>query len=159
MKDRGLQFRDGFVKAVRDLLVGDCRLDRVRGHQIRTVHNVWLRFFVQIRNHGSDRDLDLLRRGLSDLDVVLLAHVVLDVAVEHVAGRGDAFLLDDAAERDDGNLGCSASDVHHHASFRLLDFEPDSEGCSHRFVDEENVTSAGVLGGVPDRPDLDFGAS
>ena len=126
------------------------------GHEVRTPHEEGFGFGVQLGEDGTDRDLDLLRRGLAHADDVLLAQVVLDVGREDVAGHADGVLLDDTAQGDDGDLGGAASDVDDHVALRRLHVQADTEGRGHRFEDQVDVTAAGVLGGVADGADLHF---
>ena len=87
---------------------------------------------------------------------MLLAKVGLDVGGEHVTGRTDTLLHHKAAERNDCDLGGTATYVNHHVADRGFDFEPDTEGRCHGLEDEVNVTAAGVLGGVTNGPDFYF---
>ena len=142
-----------------DLLVGHGGLHGVGGHQVRTVDHERLRLLVQVRNHGAYGELDPLRRSLSDLDVVLLAHVVLDVVVEHVSGSLHALLLHDASEGDHGDLRGTAAYVHHHVPFRRLHVKADTERGGHRFVDQVDFAASGMLAGIAHGADLHLGGS
>ena len=69
---------------------------------------------------SADRDLDLLGHALADQQVVALAHVGDDVLVHLVAGDPDPAAGDDAAQRDHGDLGGAAADVHDHRAGRFV---------------------------------------
>ena len=90
---------------------------------------------------------------------MLLAEIILDVAGEDVPCGADAFLEHQAAEGDDGYFGCAAADVDDHASLGLEHLEAYTECGGHGFVNEEDVTASGVLGGVAHGPDLHFGGT
>ena len=60
---------------------------------------------------------------------------------------------------DDGYFGGAAAYVNYHAAPRVEHRQPDSERRCHRLVDEENVASPGMLGGVANGTDLNFGRS
>ena len=159
VQDGRLYLGHGLVKAVGDFLIGDGRLHRVRCHEVLSPDDNRLRLVLQVGDDGTHGNLDTLRGYLSHLDVVLLLEVVLDVRREDVARRTDAVLDHDAAEGDDGDLRRTAADVDDHVALRGFDLEADTEGGRHRLIDEVDLTRAGVLGGVADGPDLDFGTA
>ena len=160
VEDRGFDTGDRFVEAVGDFLIGDRDLDRVGGHDIRTADDEGFRLLaVKVGDDGADGDFDLFGGRFARLDVVLLAEVGLDVGGEDVAGDADGVLLDDAAEGDDGDFRRAATDIDDHVAARGFYVETDSEGCGHRFINQVDVASSGVFGGVADGADLDFGRS
>ena len=132
---------------------------RVSCHEVRTCDVVWLRLFLEVRDHGSDSDLDLLGCDLSHLDVVLLTEVHLDVVCEYVTGNLDRVLDYDTAERDHCDLCSTTSDVNDHVTLRRLHIEADTEGRCHWLVDQIYVASSCVLSRVTYRTDLHFGTS
>ena len=140
--------------------MGDGRLHRVCGHEVGAADHERLRSFVsEIGYDGAYCDLDLLGSDFADLDIVLLAQIVLDVAGEHVAGRPDAGLLDQASERDHGDFGGASSDVHDHVSLRGFDVKSDSQGRGHGFENQVHISSSCVLGRVAHGPDFDLGGA
>ena len=54
--------------------------------------------------------------------------------------------LDNTAERNDGNFGCTAADVDDHVGGWLMDGEIDANRSSHGLFDENHLLSAGVQG-------------
>ena len=90
---------------------------------------------------------------------MLLAQVILDVAGEYVTCGTDAVLDHQASEGDDGDLGGAAAYVDDHVALRGLDIETDTEGGGHRLEDQIHVARSGMLGGVTDGADLDFGTA
>ena len=90
---------------------------------------------------------------------MLLAHVVLDVAVEHISGGVDALLHHDATKGDHGDLGGASTYVNHHVASRRLDVETDTKSRGHRLVDEIDIPASGVFAGVTHGTDLHLRAS
>lgn len=154
-----LNLRYGLVETVGDLLMGDSRFDRMGCHEVRSADYERFRLVFEVGKDRPDGDLYLLGGYFSDLDVVLLTEVVLYVAREDIACGPDAVLYNKTSERDDCNLGCTSAYVNHHVALRSFDVEADSEGGGHRLEYEEDIASAGVLGGVADGSYLDFRGS
>ena len=121
------QLGDGFVEAVGNLLIGDGGIYRMGCHHVRAAYHIGLRFNLKVREHGTDGNLDSLGSSFSDFEVVLLAHVVLYVGGEYIAGNTDTFLLYYASEGDDCDFSRAASDIHYHVALRSLDVEADTE--------------------------------
>ena len=70
-----------------------------------------------------------------------------DGVVELVAADADRLAGDDAAERDDGDLGRAAADVDDHVAGRLLHRQPGADRRGHRLLDDVGgLAGAGVLG-------------
>ena len=69
----------------------------------------------------ADGDLDALGGLLADGQVVLALHVRDDGFVHLVAADAHALRVDDAGQRDDGDLGRAAADVDDHVAARLGD--------------------------------------
>ena len=69
----------------------------------------------------ADADLDVFRGALADHEIVDAADVARDRLVELVARDADGLADDDAAERDDRDVGRAAADVHHHVAARAVD--------------------------------------
>ena len=153
-KDCLLDADERLVEAVRDLLRGDSSLDRVDRHKVRAADDAGLEGFVEVGNSCADFDLDALRRNFTHLDVVLLAHILLDVIGEDITGGLDALVGHDASEGDDGHFCGTASDIDYHTAGRCGDVNADSEGSRHRLEDEGHVAATGTLSGVADGADL-----
>ena len=100
---------------------------------------------------------DLLRRALTDERVVLAAHIFDDRLVELVARNLDRGGLDDAAERDDRDVGRAAADVNDQIAVRPADVETRADGRRNRLLDEEHALRTGLRAGVDDRTFLDLG--
>ena len=76
---------------------------------------------------GADLDLDVLGRALADHEIVGAAHVIDDRFVELVTRDANAAAKNNAAERDDGDLGRAAADINDHVAGRFLHRETDAD--------------------------------
>ena len=116
--------------------LGRAERERARqaGHQTATLdlHDLLL----GARIDAADGLFDLLRRALADERVVLAAHIFDDRLVELVARDLDRGGLDDAAERDDRDVGRAAADVSDQIAVRPADVETRADGRRHRLFDE-----------------------
>ena len=90
----------------------------------------------------ADLELDLLGRLLADEELVLLLDVVDDRLVHLVAADAERLRDDDAAERDDRDLGRAAADVDDHVPGRLGDGEPGADRGRHRLLDQVGLARA-----------------
>ena len=106
---------------------------------------------------GADLELDLLGRLLADQQLVLALDVVDDRLVHLVAADAQRLRDDDAAERDDGDLGRAAADVDDHVPGRLGDRQPGADRGGHRLLDQVRLARAGGERRLLDRALLDAG--
>ena len=104
----------------------------------------------------ADLDLDLLSSALTDEQVVLALDERDDGLVEHVACHPDAAGRHDAAQRDDGDLGRAAADVHDHAAGGLADGQACTDGRSHGLLDDGDLAGTSLQGRLTHRAALDF---
>src|SRR6478736_3596558 len=99
------------------------------------------------RVRARERDLDLLRGSLTERERVFLLDVRDDRVVELVARDPDGFARDDAAQRDDRNLGRAATHIDDHVAGGLMYGEPGADRGGHRLLDDVGgLAGAGVLG-------------
>ena len=105
----------------------------------------------------ADLHLDALGRLLADGEVVLALQVRDDRLVHLVAADAHALRVDDAGERDDGDLGGAAADVDDHVAGGLGDGQPGADGRRHRLLDQVDLARAGALGALLDGALLDLG--
>ncbi len=105
----------------------------------------------------ADLDLDALGGRLADQDAVVAAHVIRDRLVEAVAADAHRLGVDDAVQRDHGDLGGAAADVEHHRTARLVDRQARADRGRHRFRDDVDAARARALGRLLDRAALDLG--
>src|SRR5690348_8147484 len=108
------------------------------------------------RGGGSDLNLDLLRRGLADEEVVILAHELHDRLVQLVAAGADRGVRNDARQGDHGDLRRATADVDHHVPGRRLDREPYAAGRGHRLRDHVDSLRPRCLRRIPHGPLLDL---
>ena len=102
--------------------------------------------------------LDLLGGAIADREGELLLDVLHHRVVELVAGDADRLRGDDAAERDDRDLGGAAADVDDHVAARLVHRQVGADRRGHRLFDDvHRLARAGVLGGVLHGTLLDTG--
>ena len=112
---------------------------------------------VGVRPGGPDRHLHLLGGALAEHEVVFLLDPGDDRLVELVTADADALGDDDAAERDDGDLGGATTDVDHHRSGRLVDRQTHPDGGRHRLLDGVGAAGSGVIGRFFDGAPLNGG--
>src|SRR5699024_3996416 len=94
--------------------------------------------------HAADGDLHLLSGALAHQNVVLAAHILDDSLVELVTGHLDGGGLHHAAEGDDGDVGGTAADIHHHVAVGLGDVDAGADGGGYRLLNEEHPAAAGL---------------
>ena len=98
----------------------------------------------------AEGDLDLLGGALADEQVVLALQVGDDGLVHLVSGHADGARVDDAGERDDGDIGGAAADVDDHVAAGFGDGQACADGGDHGLLDEMNFGGLGAVGGVHD---------
>src|SRR5258708_23743875 len=119
-----------------------------------------LRAWLVVRRIGrAERHLDLLGGPLAERQRVLLLTEVDDRLIELVAAYPDRLSRHDAAQRDHGDLGRAAADVHDHIAGRLVDRQPSADGGSHRLLDDVHAPRARLMAGFLDGALLDSGDS
>ena len=92
----------------------------------------------------ADLELDLLGGLLADEQLVVALDVVDDRLVHLVAADTQRLRDDDAAERDDGDLGRAAADVDDHVPGRLGDGKARADRSGHRLFDQVRLARAGA---------------
>ena len=94
--------------------------------------------------------LNTFRGAVADGQAVGAADVVGDGGVEAVAAHAHGVLGHHAAEREDGDFGGAAANVHYHVAGRGCDGNAGADGRGHRFADDVGGTGAGRQRGVGD---------
>ena len=149
---------DRLVECLADLLGMDRQRLRQAAHEVASadVHRT-----VRIGRHNrrADGDLDLLRRALTDHEVIHALDVLNDGGVHLIAADADGAARDDAAERDHGNLRRAAADIDDHAPRRFFDGKSRTDCCCHRFLDEICLSRARLLCSINDGTLLHLGDS
>ena len=77
-------------------------------------------------------------------------HVLNDRIVHGVAGDADRSAVDDAGQRDDGDVGRAAADIDDHVPGCLGHRQPGADRSGHRLVDEMDFSRLGPVGAVLD---------
>src|SRR5699024_10205014 len=144
---------DGLQDAAGDLLEGldhlaggDGEHPGQAGHQAAALdlHGDLLR----PGEYAADGHFQLLGGAVADEHVVLLADILDHRLVELVAGDLDGGGLHHAAQRDDGNVGGAAADVHHHVAVGLGDVDARADGGGHRLLDQVGPAGTRLDAGV-----------
>ncbi|MNE27567.1 hypothetical protein D3C80_1209830 [compost metagenome] len=104
---------------------------------------------------GADVLLDALGGRFPDQQVMVAAHVADDGVVHHVAADADRTRIDDARQRQDGDLGRAAADVDDHRAGRLVDRQAGADRGGHGLVDQADAAGRGVQAGIIDGAALD----
>ena len=145
---------DGFGQRLANLFVGDG--DRLR-HAFDQVAALDLhRHPLVERIRGAELHLDLLGGALADQQVVGLLDVLDDRLIHLVAGDAHRLAVDDAGQRDDGDVGGAAADVDDHAAGRLGDRQAGADRRGHRLFDQVHFAGLGAVGRVLDRALFDL---
>src|SRR5690606_37782755 len=96
------------------------------------------------REGGADFLLDELGGGFTDKHAVVAAYVVDDGFVELVAADAHRPLVYHAAQRNDGDCGRTAADVHHHGAAGIGDGQSGAYGRGHGFFDKIDLACTGT---------------
>ena len=97
-----------------------------------------------------------LGRPLADEQVVRLLDVLDDGFVHLVAGHAHRLAVDDAGQRDDGDVRRAAADVDDHVARRLGDRHARADGRRHGFLDQVDLAGLGAVRAVLHRALLDL---
>jgi hypothetical protein len=111
------------------------------------------------RKGGANLDLDALGGRLADEDAVVAAHVLEDGLVEAVAADPHGSRVDNAVQRQDGDLAGAAPDVENHAAAGFIDGQPGADRRGHGFLEKIDFARARPLRRVADGLALDLGGS
>ena len=108
------------------LVDGFTYLSRRQHHRLRQSGDevTALHFGVAVlgcRHGAADRNLDLLRRALTDRQAMCLAHVRLNRRIDVETSHAHCFERHDSTKTDHGGLGRSTTDVDDHVAHRLVD--------------------------------------
>src|SRR5271166_7037455 len=103
------------------------------------------------RIRGANLDLDLLGGAFADQQVVLALQVIHDGLVHLITRHAHRARVDDAAERDHGDVSGAAADIDHHVAARLRDGQARADGGDHRLFHQVHLAGLGAIGRVHDR--------
>ena len=79
---------------------------------------------------------------------MLAVHILLNVSVKVITSHLDTGVGNNTTERDDGNLRRTTTDIDNHIALRGLNIDTDTDGSSHRFENQINITTIGMFGRV-----------
>src|SRR5690606_6091316 len=91
---------------------------------------------LRAREGGADFFLDEFGGRLANQHAVVAADVVDDGFIELVAADAHGAFVDHPAQRDHGDLGRAAADIHHHRTAGVRDSQASADGSGHGFFDE-----------------------
>src|SRR5207237_9914032 len=127
---------DGLSQAFRDLPLAD---DDFLGDAVHQVASLDLHdpAFAVLRHAGrADLLLDALGAAFADQEVMVAADIRDDRLVHLVAADPHRAGIDDAAEREDRDLGRAAADIDDHRAGRLGHGQAGADRRRHRLLDQ-----------------------
>src|SRR5690554_3366025 len=146
---------DRLAERLADLIaIDDDRLWHA-SDEIAPLHLHRLSLFGGVR--VADLAFHALGRLLADENIIFTLHISDDRLVHLIAADAHALAIDDARERDDGDLGRPSANIDDHIAARLGDGEPCADRRRHRLLDEEDLARASALGALFDGALLDLG--
>src|SRR5262249_1781062 len=86
--------------------------------------------------------------ALADEQVIFALQVVHDGLIHLVAGHAHGTRIHDAAERDHGDVGGAAADVHHHVTAGLSNRQAGADRGDHGLLHQVNFARLGAVGRV-----------
>ncbi|MPM11724.1 hypothetical protein SDC9_58074 [bioreactor metagenome] len=136
-----LQYADGgFLKGLDHLAGSDGENARQAGHEAAALD--FHRLLLGTGEDAADLQLELFRSTFADQHVMLTAYVLDDGLVKLVARDFNGTGFYDAGERNHGDIGSTAADIHHHVPVWLGDVDARSDGGGQRLLDQEHLTRA-----------------
>ena len=112
--------------------------------------------FTKFSQGGTRIDLNTFGHTLTDLHIVLTAHILLNVRSKVITRYADGVVGYDTTQGDNGNFRRTTTYIYNHVSFRSFHIDTDTDSGSHRFENQVDVTSAGMLGRVAHGTQLHF---
>ena len=79
---------------------------------------------------------------------MLLPHIAHQCLVKVIACNLDGCADNRAPQRNDRNVGCTASDIHNHITAGLSDINTGADGRSNRLLDNGHFPGACLVGGI-----------
>ena len=137
------------IQRFEHLGAGDLDVSRQTGDQVTAAADHGLLLFT--RERCADVDLQKLCGTFTDVELVLLSHVGDDRLVHLVAGHLQRGVCDDAAERDDRDVGGAAADIDDHDAFRTRDVKACTDGCRDGLFHQEYILAACLRRCLSDR--------
>ena len=149
-----------FLQTVSHFLITYRYFHRKGSNTVRTVNDIIFRsVFTQFGQGRTYINFDTFRHTLADLHIMLTAHIFLNIRSQVITGNTDRVVGNDTSQRDNGNLRRATTYINNHVSFRSFHVNTDTDSCSHRFENQIDITSAGMLGRVANSTEFNFRTS
>src|SRR5579863_6889097 len=103
------------------------------------------------RIRGTNLDLDLLPGALADQQIIFPLQIIHDGFVHLVAGHAHRTRIDDAAERNDGDVSSAAANIDNHVAAGLSDGKPGANRRHHRLLHQMHFARLRPISRVHDR--------
>ena len=152
--DRSDDTGQRLLQRFQDLVGVEGKAARYTFSQITATHFNLAHLFARIG--GADLVLDALGRGFTDQATVVATDVADDRFVKLVATDTDGLGVNHTVQGDDGHFSGTTTDIDHHGTGRFGDRQAGTDGSSHRFVDQVDLTGTGAQCGLLDGATLNL---
>ena len=102
-------------------------------------------------------DLHSLGSDLTDDHVVLAPHIAGNDLIKEVACDPQRGGQDHTVHAQNGNIGGTAADIHHHMTLGILQINTGTQSGCQRLLDQEHTAGTGLDGGIDHIALLNFG--
>src|SRR5690606_23901621 len=117
------------------------------GHTFRQIAATHINFTHLAAGKGTaDLLLDPLGRRITNHAAVVAANIVDDGLVKPVPTNPHGIGIHHTIQRDNGNFSSTATDIHHHGTTGLGDFQTGTDSSCHGFFDQTHFTGTGAHG-------------
>ena len=113
---------------------------------IRPMNNEILRGLItKIRQCRTNMYLNPFCHTFTHFDVMLTAHILLNVSSKIVTCRTNRVITNDTTQRNNSNFGATTTNINDHITFRCLYINTNTDSSSHRLEDQIHVTTVCML--------------
>ena len=113
---------------------------------VRPMNNEFLRSLIaKLRQCRTNMYLNPLCHTFTHFDVMLTAHILLNVSSKIVTCRTNGVITNDTTQRNDCNFGATTTNINDHITFRCLYINTNTDSSSHRFENQIHVTTVCML--------------
>ena len=109
------------------------------------MYDIILRGIFQLVKCRTHIDFYQLGSTLSQLDIILAAHIFANIFVEFVSCHTYRFIGNDTAQRYNGDLGRTASYIDNHIALGSFYIDTHTDSGSHRFINHIYVPATHML--------------
>ena len=113
---------------------------------IPAVNRIIVRRVINIHHCSTHFHFYPFRSSFSNIDIVLLAHILFNIVVEVITCNTDRFIIYNSTEGNNSNFTSTSTNVNNHISCGLHHVNTNSDSCSHRLMDKFNFFGPGLLG-------------